>query len=168
MGGHAHETCLRVAGPDGFADLELPIPPVLIYLANGKFNALAVHLQRSIRPAIKLDRIGTQGLFKTEQLSKIADHLNVDSGTEPPGRYSLSGGRLMPRYFFDIKDGHRLLDPAGRECKNDTAAKDMAEALAIVVSIDTPAVDPMRYISVLNDARQEIFQAAVYSKPVAA
>lgn len=74
----------------------------------------------------------------------------------------------MPRYFFDIKDGHRLLDPAGRECNNDTAAKDMAEALAIVVSIDTPAVDPMRYISVLNDARQEIFQAAVYSKPVAA
>jgi hypothetical protein len=74
----------------------------------------------------------------------------------------------MPRYFFDIKDGHRLVDPAGRECKNDTAEKDMAEALAIVVSIDTPAVDPMRYISVLNDARQEIFQAAVYSKPVAA
>ena len=21
----------------------------------------------------------------------------------------------MPRYFFDIKDGHRLVDPAGRE-----------------------------------------------------
>jgi hypothetical protein len=74
----------------------------------------------------------------------------------------------MPRYFFDIKDGHRLVDPTGRECKSDTAAKDMAEALAIVVSIDTPAVDPMRYISVLNEARQEIFQAAVYSKPVAA
>ena len=74
----------------------------------------------------------------------------------------------MPRYFFDIKDGHRLVDPVGRECKSDTAAKDMAKALAIVVSIDTPAIAPMRYISVLNDARQEIFQAAVYSKPVAA
>jgi hypothetical protein len=44
----------------------------------------------------------------------------------------------MPRYFFDIKDGHRLVDPAGRECKNDTAAKDMAEALAIVVSMTRP------------------------------
>jgi hypothetical protein len=74
----------------------------------------------------------------------------------------------MPRYFFDVKDGHRLVDPAGRECRNDAAAKDMAKALAIVVSIDTPAVDPTRYISVLNDAKQEIFQAAVYSKPVAA
>jgi ADP-ribose pyrophosphatase YjhB (NUDIX family) len=74
----------------------------------------------------------------------------------------------MPRYFFDIKDGHSLVDTAGRECKNDTAAKDIAEALAIVVSIDTPAVDPWRVISVRNEARQEIYQAAVYSKPVAA
>jgi hypothetical protein len=49
---------------------------------------------------------------------------------------------LMPRYFFDIKDGHSLVDTAGRECKNDTAAKDIAEALAIVVSIDTPAIIP--------------------------
>lgn len=32
MGGHAHETCLRVAGFDGFADLESPTPPVHIYL----------------------------------------------------------------------------------------------------------------------------------------
>jgi hypothetical protein len=44
----------------------------------------------------------------------------------------------MPRYFFDIKDGHRLVDPAGRECKNDTAAKEMGKALAIVVSVDGP------------------------------
>ena len=58
MGGHAHEACLRVAGSDGFADLESPFPPVLAYLANGKFNTLAVHLQPSIRPAIKLGRNG--------------------------------------------------------------------------------------------------------------
>jgi hypothetical protein len=50
MGGHALETCLRGAGSDGFADLESPTPPVLIYLANGKFNALAVHLQPRITP----------------------------------------------------------------------------------------------------------------------
>jgi hypothetical protein len=64
MGGHAHETCLRVAGSDGFADLESPIPPVLIYLANGKFNALAVHLQPSIHPAIKLDKNGLRACSK--------------------------------------------------------------------------------------------------------
>jgi hypothetical protein len=58
----------------------------------------------------------------------------------------------MPRYFFDIKDGHRLVDPAGRECKNDIAAKEMARVLAVGFSLDTPAVDPTRYISVINDA----------------
>lgn len=71
----------------------------------------------------------------------------------------------MPRYFFDIKDGHRLVDPKGRECKDDTAAKEMARVLAIGVSLDTPAVDPSRVISVLNDTRQEIFRAPVYSRP---
>jgi hypothetical protein len=73
----------------------------------------------------------------------------------------------MPRYFFDIKDGHTLVDPSGRECKDDAAAREMARVLAIGVSLDTPAVDPTRFISVLNDARQEIFQEAVYSKPLA-
>jgi hypothetical protein len=71
----------------------------------------------------------------------------------------------MPQYFFDIQDGHRLVDPAGRECKDDTAAKEMARVLAVGVSLDKPAVDPTRYISVLNDARKEIFQEPVYSKP---
>jgi len=64
MGGHAHETCLRAAGSDRFADLESPIPPVLIYLANGKFNALAVHLQPLSRPAIKLERNGLRACSK--------------------------------------------------------------------------------------------------------
>jgi hypothetical protein len=73
---------------------------------------------------------------------------------------------IMPHYYFDIKDGHRLVDPAGRECKDDAAAKEMARVLAIGVSLDTPAVDPTRVISVLNEVRQEIFQEAVYSKPV--
>ena len=71
----------------------------------------------------------------------------------------------MPRYFFDVQDGRRLVDPVGRECEDDTAAKEMARVLAIGVSLDTPAVDPTRVISVLNEARQEIFQEAVYSKP---
>lgn len=71
----------------------------------------------------------------------------------------------MPRYFFDIQDGHRLVDPTGRDCKDDTAAKETARVLAIGVSLDTPAVDPTRHISVLNSAREEIFRKAVYSKP---
>jgi uncharacterized protein DUF6894 len=71
----------------------------------------------------------------------------------------------MPHYFFDIKDGHRLVDPSGSSCKNDTAAIERAKVLAIGVSLDKPAVDPTRRISVLNADRVEISAVPVYSKP---
>jgi hypothetical protein len=71
----------------------------------------------------------------------------------------------MPHYFFDIKDGHRLVDPAGTDCKNDAAAIEKARVLAIGVSLDKPAVDPTRRISVQNAKRVEISTVAVYSKP---
>jgi hypothetical protein len=62
----------------------------------------------------------------------------------------------MPRYYFDIKDGHRLVDPSGREFKNDDAAIAKAKVIAIGVSLDKPAVDPERHIAVLNELREEI------------
>jgi hypothetical protein len=74
-------------------------------------------------------------------------------------------GELMPHYFFDIKDGHRLVDPAGLDCNSDTEAIEKARVLAIGVSLDKPAVDPTRHIAVLNAARDEIFKVPVYSKP---
>ena len=71
----------------------------------------------------------------------------------------------MPHYFFDIKDGHRLVDPYGSNCKSDAAAFEKAKVLAIGVSLDKPAVDPTRRISVLNADRIEISTVPVYSKP---
>ena len=73
----------------------------------------------------------------------------------------------MPHYFFDIKGGHRLVDEAGSDCKNDAAAFAKATVLAIGVSLDKPAVDPTRRISVLNANRAEISSVAVYSMPTA-
>jgi Domain of unknown function (DUF6894) len=71
----------------------------------------------------------------------------------------------MPHYFFDIIDGHRLVDPSGSDCKNDTAAIEKARVLAIGGSLDKPTVDPTRRISILNADRAEISTVAVYSKP---
>jgi hypothetical protein len=71
----------------------------------------------------------------------------------------------MPHYFFDIKDGHRLVDPSGFDCKNDDAAIEKARVIAIGVSLDKPAVDPKRHIAVLNADRAEISRVSVYSKP---
>jgi hypothetical protein len=71
----------------------------------------------------------------------------------------------MPHYYFDIKDGHRLVDPSGLNFKNDDDALAKAEVIAIGISLDKPAVDPERHIAVLNDSREEIFRVPVYSKP---
>jgi hypothetical protein len=38
---------------------------------------------------------------------------------------------VMPRYFFDIKNGHRLIDPAGLDCRND---QETIEKVAIIAS----------------------------------
>jgi hypothetical protein len=57
----------------------------------------------------------------------------------------------MPHYYFDIKDGgHRFVDPAGSDFKNDGAAIAKAKVLAIGVSLDQPAADPERHIAVLK------------------
>ncbi len=73
----------------------------------------------------------------------------------------------MPRYFFDIKDGHRLVDPSGSNFDNDTDAVERAKVIAIGVSLDKPAVDPERRIAIINDEGQEIANVPVYSKPSA-
>lgn len=71
----------------------------------------------------------------------------------------------MPRYYFDIKDGHKLVDPTKRYFKNDNDAVDMAKVYAIQVSLDTPKVDPERHIAVLDGARAVLAKIPVYSKP---
>jgi hypothetical protein len=71
----------------------------------------------------------------------------------------------MPHYYFDIKDGHRLVDSSGLDFKNDDAAIAKAKVIAIGVSLDKPAVDPKRHIAVLDGSRDEIFRVLVYSKP---
>ena len=44
----------------------------------------------------------------------------------------------MPRYFFDIKNGHRLIDPAGLDCRDDQEAKDQAIIIAGQIAADAP------------------------------
>jgi hypothetical protein len=71
----------------------------------------------------------------------------------------------MPRYFFDVKDGHRLFDPSGFVCDDDANALIRAGVLAIGVSLDNPEDDPTRHVSIINDAGCEIGTVPVYSRP---
>ena len=71
----------------------------------------------------------------------------------------------MPRYFFDVEDGHRLFDASGFVCEDDIDALNKATVLAIGVSIDKPEDDPERRIAIINDEGHEIGNVPVYSKP---
>jgi hypothetical protein len=71
----------------------------------------------------------------------------------------------MPRYFFDIEDGHTLIDASGFDCKNDAAAIEKARILAIGVSFDKPEVDPTRHIAVRDNMGKQVSTVSVYSTP---
>jgi stage III sporulation protein SpoIIIAA len=61
----------------------------------------------------------------------------------------------MPRYFFDVIDGHRLSDPAGLECRDDAEATAYARTIARQIATDAPT-SSRRHIVVINDNRQEV------------
>jgi hypothetical protein len=71
----------------------------------------------------------------------------------------------MPRYFFDVEDGHRLFDAAGFLCDNDVDAVVRGAVLAVGVSLDKPEDNPERRIAIINDAGREIGSVPVYSTP---
>jgi len=71
----------------------------------------------------------------------------------------------MPRYFFDVEDGHRLFDASGFVCDDDTAAVIRATVLAVGVSLDQPEDDPERHVAVINDQGRNVGNVPVYSKP---
>ena len=71
----------------------------------------------------------------------------------------------MPRYFFDVEDGHRLFDASGFICEDDTDALAKAAVLAIGISVDKPEDDPERRVAIINYEGHEIGNVPVYSKP---
>ena len=71
----------------------------------------------------------------------------------------------MPRYFFDVTNGHRLSDPTGFDCDDDDDAITQAAVFAIGVSLYRPGDGPDRRIAILNEDGREIGNVPVYPKP---
>ena len=68
----------------------------------------------------------------------------------------------MPRYFFDIKNGHRLVDPSGLDCLDDADAISKGETMARRIEADGSVdMDPQRHVAVINDEGQQIGKIAV-------
>ena len=61
----------------------------------------------------------------------------------------------MPRYYFDVKNGHRLVDPAGVDCKGDDAARRQGKAIADQIAVDVPKSQARR-VAVLNEQGCEV------------
>ena len=68
----------------------------------------------------------------------------------------------MPRYFFDQKNGRRIVDAVGASCSDDIAALTNAKFIANMLSIEKPD-DHERYIAVLNESGDEIYRVVVQS-----
>ena len=72
-------------------------------------------------------------------------------------------GTEMSRYFFDVKNGHRLVDPSGLDCRNDQEAIRNATVIARQIARDAPPTGP-RHVSVLNSDREEVSKVPINTK----
>jgi hypothetical protein len=66
----------------------------------------------------------------------------------------------VPRYFFDVKNGHRLIDPAGVDCRDDREAIRTGLMIARQIAADAPTTQP-RHVEVLNDDRQQVGEVPI-------
>lgn len=61
----------------------------------------------------------------------------------------------MPRYFFDVKNGHRLVDPSGVDCPSDKDARRQGEAVAKQIAADAPR-SVARKVAVVDAEGREV------------
>jgi Domain of unknown function (DUF6894) len=86
--------------------------------------------------------------------TRAQQHAIKDLGRRAPYR--------APIYFFDIKDGHRLVDPKGVDCLDDAHAISMGKTMARQIEANGPIdMDPQRHVAVINEEGQQIGRIAV-------
>jgi hypothetical protein len=73
---------------------------------------------------------------------------------------------LMPRYFFDIKNGHRIVDPSALDCVDDADAISKGETMARQIEADgSVGMDPQRHVAVIDGEGQQIGKITVRGAP---
>jgi hypothetical protein len=68
----------------------------------------------------------------------------------------------MPRYFFDVKNGHRLIDPSGLDCDSDKDAVSKAKVIANRIAGDVQNPSKPRKVAVMDSDRHEIDHINIY------
>jgi hypothetical protein len=67
----------------------------------------------------------------------------------------------MPRYHFELTNGHRLPDPTGLECNSDQDARSKADLIARQIAKETGSNRNSRYVRVVDVEGAEIYRAPV-------
>jgi hypothetical protein len=66
----------------------------------------------------------------------------------------------MPRFYFDLTNGHRVPDRAGLDCEDTPAAKKMADRIATDIGRDAATV-PKKHLTVVNEEGEDIYRARI-------
>lgn len=69
----------------------------------------------------------------------------------------------MPKYYFDLVDGTRSVDPAGLDCRDDHDANKKAEVIADQVAADAPVIVE-RKIEVLDEEGDAVAVVPIHEK----
>jgi hypothetical protein len=67
----------------------------------------------------------------------------------------------MPKYYFDLVDGSRLVDPTGLDCRDDQDANAKAQIIAKQIEADIPTAPVQRHVEVLNEGRDKVAKVPV-------
>jgi hypothetical protein len=68
----------------------------------------------------------------------------------------------MPRFYFDIKNGHRLVDPSGLDCADADQAISKAKTIARQIAQETSGEGGQRHIAILDSQRREVSKVPVH------
>ena len=69
----------------------------------------------------------------------------------------------MSRYFFDVKNGHRLIDPSGLDLHDNQEAINAGKVIAKQIAEDAPPTQA-RHVEILDSDRQSVGQVPIKSK----
>jgi hypothetical protein len=72
-------------------------------------------------------------------------------------------GKNMPRYYFDLCNGHRLADPSGVDCRDEEEARAAAEVIAREIAADARPGSAERRVTVLDESGKKITSVPIGS-----
>jgi hypothetical protein len=71
----------------------------------------------------------------------------------------------MPRFFFDLTNGHRLPDHSGLDCDDEDSAKRTAESIAADIARELDET-PRRQLTVRTEDGDDIYQAKIRKRKI--